>query len=174
MNVLQIHEFNGNYYAFILLERIGGVMIYDVTNPASPVFLQYLNSRGAVPGDPETGDLGPEGVILIRANESPNGIPMLVVTNEVSATLSIYTLDNPVLSTTDFGDGLSEVSFIMYPNPAQDRLQFNIQDDYRIFDTLGRQLLDAKNTLEINVSELSSGMYFVVNSKGQSQKLVKK
>jgi len=167
-----VEEFNGNYYAFILLERIGGVMIYDVTDPTAPLFLQYLNSRGAVVGADESGDLGPEGVILIRANESPNGIPLLVITNEVSATLSIYTLDNPVLSTTGFGEAFSEASFIMYPNPAQDRLQFDIQDNYRIFDMLGRKLLESKNTLNMNVSGLSSGTYVVVNSKGQSQKLI--
>jgi len=167
-----VEEFNGNYYAFILLERIGGVMIYDVTDPTAPVFLQYLNSRGAVEGADESGDLGPEGVILIRANESPNGIPLLVITNEVSATLSIYTLDNPVLSTTGFGNVLSEANFVMYPNPAEDRLEFNIKDDYRIFDMLGRKLLESKHTLNMNVSGLSTGTYVVVNSKGESQKLI--
>ena len=167
-----VEEFNGNYYAFVLLERIGGVMIYDVTDPTAPVFLQYLNSRGAVEGADESGDLGPEGVILIRANESPNGIPLLVITNEVSATLSIYTLDNPVLSTDGFGGNLNDSTFIMYPNPASDILKFNQQDNYKVFDMFGRLLIESENTLEMNVSGLNTGMYVVVNSIGQSQKLV--
>jgi hypothetical protein len=35
----------GRDYAFIGLERIGGVMIYDISNPYAPQFVQYLNNR---------------------------------------------------------------------------------------------------------------------------------
>jgi hypothetical protein len=31
--------------AVAALERIGGVMVYDVTNPAAPVFQQYRHTR---------------------------------------------------------------------------------------------------------------------------------
>jgi hypothetical protein len=167
-----VEEFNGNYYAFILLERIGGVMIYDVTNPNAPVFLQYLNSRGAVEGDNESGDLGPEGVILIRANESPNGLPLLVITNEVSATLSIYTLNNPVLSARDFNSNTAQITFEMYPNPTRSTVRFSLEDDYSIFDVMGRKIIEAKSTTSIDVSDLNAGMYFVTNSHGHTRKLI--
>lgn len=36
---------NGQTFAFIGLERIGGIMVYDVTNPQNPEFVQYLNNR---------------------------------------------------------------------------------------------------------------------------------
>ena len=32
-------------YAFIGLERMGGIMVYDVTNPIAPVFVDYVNNR---------------------------------------------------------------------------------------------------------------------------------
>jgi Choice-of-anchor I domain len=32
-------------YAFISLERIGGIMVYDITNPFEARFIQYINSR---------------------------------------------------------------------------------------------------------------------------------
>ena len=35
----------GRPFAFIGLERIGGVMVYDVTNPQAPSFIQYVNFR---------------------------------------------------------------------------------------------------------------------------------
>jgi hypothetical protein len=82
----------GRTYAFVGLERIGGVMVYDVTNPRFPFFVDYLNNRDFA-GDPETGtagDLGPEGLVFIPASDSPNNRPLLVVTNEVSGSTTIY------------------------------------------------------------------------------------
>ena len=72
-------------YAFIGLERVGGVMVYDVTQPRAPSFVTYLNTRSGA-----TGDLGPEGLIFIPASKSPNGKPLVVVGNEVSGTTAIF------------------------------------------------------------------------------------
>jgi hypothetical protein len=86
-----IGEINGHTYAFIGMERIGGVVVYDVTDPAAPVFLDYLNTRDF--GSPEGGDLGPEGLEFISARESPNGRPLLLVSSEISGTVSTYALE---------------------------------------------------------------------------------
>ncbi|MES2318527.1 MAG: choice-of-anchor I family protein [Pseudomonadota bacterium] len=80
--------FGAKTYAFIGLERVGGVMVYDVSVPAAPVFTTYLNTRSTV-----TGDRGPEGLALIMADKSPNGKPLLIVGNEVSGTTAIYQLN---------------------------------------------------------------------------------
>jgi DNA-binding beta-propeller fold protein YncE len=72
-------------YAFIGLERVGGVMVYDVTQPRAPSFVTYLNTRSGA-----TGDLGPEGLIFIPASKSPNGKPLVVVGNEISGTTAIF------------------------------------------------------------------------------------
>jgi hypothetical protein len=73
----------GRTFAFIGLERVGGVMVYDVTNPKAPVFVTYEPSA--------PGDVGPEGVLFIPAYESPlPGTPLLVLTNEVSGTTAVY------------------------------------------------------------------------------------
>ncbi len=72
-------------FAFIGLERIGGVMVYDVTTPASPFFVTYLNTR-----DGSAGDLGPEGITFVPANRSPNKEPLLIVGNEVSGTTTVF------------------------------------------------------------------------------------
>jgi hypothetical protein len=66
-----------------------------VTNPVSPVFVEYVNNRDftVVPHDAEAaGDLGPEGVIFIGAKDSPTREPMLVVANEVSGTVTLYSI----------------------------------------------------------------------------------
>ena len=82
---------NGRTYAFIGLERIGGVMVYEVTNPNQPAFVQYLNTRdfsAAV-----AGDSGPEGLTFISASDSPNNQPLLVVANEISNTVAVYSVN---------------------------------------------------------------------------------
>jgi hypothetical protein len=94
-----IGRVNGRTYAFIGLERIGGVMVYDISDPRAPFFVQYLNNRdfSAAPGTSAAGDLGAEGLIFIEAGDSPTRRPMLAVANEVSGTTTLFdiTTTNP-------------------------------------------------------------------------------
>ena len=77
---------DGTPYAFIGLERIGGVATYDVSDPANPRFVGYDNNRdfSADPTTPEAGDLAPEGLAFVSPDDSPNGEPLLLIANEVS------------------------------------------------------------------------------------------
>jgi DNA-binding beta-propeller fold protein YncE len=79
-----VGKFGSKHYAFIGLERVGGVVVYDVTNPQRPIFETYLNTRTGA-----TGDRGPEGLALIKAEDSPTGKPLLVVANETSGTTAV-------------------------------------------------------------------------------------
>ncbi|WP_200932583.1 choice-of-anchor I family protein [Pseudorhodoferax sp. Leaf267] len=98
---LAIGRMGEKTYAFIGLERIGGAMVYDVSNPQAPVYVSYINSRDfsvAKPGDTaaslkQAGDLGPEGLAFVAAKDSPNGKPLLIVGHEVSGTTAIYQLN---------------------------------------------------------------------------------
>ena len=90
-------------FAFIGLERMGGVLVYDITNPAAPFRVDYLNTRDDWLKDPKTeaaagrlatiGDLGPEGLAFIPAGQSPNGKPLLLVGNEVSGTTAVLQIN---------------------------------------------------------------------------------
>ena len=95
---LTLGQFGERELAFIGLERQGGIMVYDITDPAAPEFLQYTSNRDfgvAVEDDDETanpaaGDLGPEGMAFVAAEDSPTGEPLLVVGNEISGSTTIY------------------------------------------------------------------------------------
>ncbi len=85
-------QIDGRTYAFIGLERIGGVMVYDVSDPHAPAFVQYINTRD-FSGDAEAGtagDLGPEGIEFVPASESPTGSPLLIVAHEISGSVAIF------------------------------------------------------------------------------------
>jgi 2',3'-cyclic-nucleotide 2'-phosphodiesterase / 3'-nucleotidase / 5'-nucleotidase len=79
-------------YAFIGLERQGGIFVYDVTDPLDVEFEAFANSR-IFSGDAEAGtagDLGPEGLLFIPASESPKGVDLLVAANEISGTIAVF------------------------------------------------------------------------------------
>ena len=82
----------GKSYAFVGLERMGGFVVFDISDPRAPRYVDYINSRdfSGEPKNGDVGDLGPEGFMVISAASSPNGHPLLVVANEVSGTTAIY------------------------------------------------------------------------------------
>jgi len=109
---LAIGEINSRTYAFIGLERMGGVMVYDITNPTKATFVDYINNRDfsqATQGsdklaNPAAGDLGPEGLTFIAAKNSPNKKPLLVVGNEVSGTTTVFQINVTKLNDTDHNE----------------------------------------------------------------------
>ena len=113
---------DGKTYAFVALERTGGVMVYDVTDPEAITFVNYVNTRDfgtTVEGSEEYedgeldkwvtgGDVAPEGLLFLDAASSPNGEPMLLAACEVSGTVAVYQLgseDLTVLPFTDVNNG---------------------------------------------------------------------
>jgi hypothetical protein len=60
-------------------------MVYDVSNPFDPSFVQYVNTS------PD--DISPEGLLFIKGADSPNGKPLLVVSHEISSTTTIFEIN---------------------------------------------------------------------------------
>lgn len=92
---LTIGMVGGKHYLFVGLERVGGVAVYNVSNPQAPLFVQYINSRDFTVDQQSSaaGDLGPEGLKFVPAAQSPIGSAMLIVGNEVSGTTTFYSVE---------------------------------------------------------------------------------
>ena len=94
---VELAVIDGRTYAFINLERVGGVMVYDITEPERSEFVQYVNDRDftLANADLDAGvtDLGPEITHFVSAEDSPSGNALLLVSNEVSGTLAVYQID---------------------------------------------------------------------------------
>ncbi len=93
---LAVGRIGSRHYAFVALERQGGIMVYDITNPTSGEFEAYVNlalDEHAAGGDhsaPGTKDVSPEGVKFVNASDSPISKPLVLVSNELSGTTTIY------------------------------------------------------------------------------------
>lgn len=103
-----VGEVNGNTYAFIGIERIGGVMIYDITNPENSTFVNYINSRDFA--EDIAGDVSPEGLSFVPASESLSGNAELLATHEVSGTVAIYEITEDIVEDDDTTIGDDEAA----------------------------------------------------------------
>lgn len=160
----------GHTFAFISLERIGGVMVYDVTDPADVKFVDYKNNRSVSAYE---GDHGPEGITFINSADSPDDKNYIIVANEISGTLTIFEVDAANLSTGEFT--AEPKSFNIFPNPAVDGIAyFNRMADIEVYDLSGKLLQSAKEALTINTSGMASGVYIVRTSEGIVRKLIVK
>ena len=144
---ITIGNLNGKTYAFIGLERVGGVMIYDISDPASPSFIEYRN----VPGDQ-----GPEGLAFINPDESPTGEAFILVTNEDSNTLTTLSF-NPPFSLTLLHNNDGESSIFPDVDPALGTGADSEFGGAATFVTL----VDQERAAAINSVMLSSGDNFL-------------
>ena len=101
---VSVLETNGKIYAIVGLERMGGIMVYDISDPDKAVYADYLNVRGfseTVTDLDCLGDLGPEGICTISAEDSPTGNAMILVANEISGTVTVAQIEKVVLDDND-------------------------------------------------------------------------
>lgn len=81
---LTIGMIGSKRFVFVGLERADAVAVYDITDISNVTFKQFLKT---------TGDDAPEGILFISATDSPNGSPLLVVSNEDSGNVTVYQSD---------------------------------------------------------------------------------
>jgi hypothetical protein len=155
-------------FAFISLERVGGVMVYNITDPNNVTFVDYKNSRST---SAWAGDNGPEGITYIKPENSSNGKAYVLVANEISGTITIFEVDTNTLNNSSFNSEIK--TFTIFPNPSENGIVFfNRIADYELFDVSGKKISSEKEAYTINTSQLSKGIYLVKTSEGIVKKLI--
>ena len=89
---VNVQTIGGKTYAFVALERQGGVMMFDITDLENVEIVSYANSRDYAAD--MAGDVAPESVAFVPAADALNGKNMLVVANENSGTIAIYSMES--------------------------------------------------------------------------------
>lgn len=186
---IEIARFRGKTYAFIGLERIGGIMIYDISNPYHPQFIEYSNNRNFdVPADTRAAeDLGPEDLVFIKKGKSPINSPLLISANEVSGTLTIFKVTSRRNSynqsnqrTEEEADEISLVKELdnaeglrVFPNPVKSgTLKLSHKMDASIFNIHGQEVMKVKEVDQIDVSGLEKGLYILKSIQSGSVKFI--
>jgi len=118
---ITVAKIKGRWYAFTLLERVGGIMVYDITDPENAQFVQYAISRNFAEnaevddffpndypfpagldkndfskcnsGNEGPGDSAPEVILFIPKGKSPINVPLLVVAHETTSSTAVYAIN---------------------------------------------------------------------------------
>ena len=92
-------------------------------------------------------------------------------------TPSYFCLDNFFANDTTFTKELAETNIELYPNPARDYMVVNSTDNiesYTIFNLSGEKVIQGiPNSSTINVTDLQSGLYFIVFESKEGRKTSK-
>jgi hypothetical protein len=87
---------------------------------------------------------------------------------------SLFKEVNPVTSSIINSENNS---YLIYPNPVNDKIEFPCLSNVKIYDGIGKLVLSINNAKEIDVSQLKQGIYIlnITNDKGdliQNSKIV--
>lgn len=145
-------------YAFVGLERAGGIMAYNITNPVRPVFTTYFNSRDF---SKEGKDSGPEGLRFIPAMDSPTGKALLLVAYEISGTVAVFELTSAPATTK---------ITLLHTNDTHARVEEGkLEIGFAKISTLVQQhKANNPNTLLLDAGDTFHGTTFATLLKGES------
>ena len=171
-----VGEVDGVPYAFVGLERLGGVIVYDVSTPAAPTYAGLIINRdfAGSPSGGTAGDLAPEGLVLIAEADSPTGRPLLVTSNETSGTVTFYNL-GPLPVAAGAQPAVPSEALVVrgaVPNPGRTpSVAFALASassvEVVVFDALGREVgrtdeafpSGADLRLDLPATGLPAGLY---------------
>lgn len=156
-----------SYYAFIGLERQGGIMIYNITDPTAPVFDSYVHSMNETTG--LMTDIAPEGILFLAADDNHSDFDVVISSHEVSGTTTIFKIEDNTIGTSDY----QNIQVNVFPNPMVNQLhvegEFEGNTSYTLTDVQGKVVKsEALQSNTIDVSNLEKGVYILsieINNK---------
>ncbi|GEM_PF-6368368 len=169
-NAVALGKVDGQDWLFVGLRQMGGFMAYQLDANGNFNFDFYeLRRNFSVPAsDPQAGDLGLSDLEFIPAEDSPNGLPWLLVSHAVSGSFSLYQLGP--------GIGLLEnhrLDGAVYPNPSQGQFYYGGSEPATIYDAQGRPVGKAEPGQFFDLSKETPGFYLLRDEAGYTVKLIR-
>jgi hypothetical protein len=178
---LSIHKMDNKTYLIVVEDLNGTSQGRSGSSGASicEAFFLDLAIQNPTLNDLRPFIAGPNGAELTGSVSTPDGKTMFINSQHPSAN-NIAPFNNDVtvaITGFSFTTPTKEVQvsedFSVYPNPAVDVINFNKMTDVALYNIAGQQIRVARNTTQINVSDLNAGVYFLQTMKGEVVKIVK-
>lgn len=162
-------------YAFIGLERQGGILVYNITNPFFPTLDQYIHTIDTVTG--QMIDIAPEGLVFIKNTESHTGNYLLIASNEESGTVAIYEITDNLVSIVE----VKKNNLTIYPNPTNGIITIENKNsaNFNLFNSVGKMVVNGtmNEKASVDLSKFDDGLYIlkIINENGSisSKKIIK-
>ena len=143
-------------YAFIGIERTGGVMVYNVTNPKEAKFVNYMNSRDFSTDLGE--DNSPEGLTIIPAKDSDTKKPILLAACAVSGNLVSYSIDGKDVAYNPYQDVIDKIENAK----AGETIDVNELKEGHILDA---SILEAAKGKDVNIHAVYKDIEIMFHGK---------
>ena len=175
---IAIGTYNGTTYAFICLERMNGIMMYDITDPFDAEFVQFISTakygmgNGGLTSDSlksgKAGDIAPEGIHFVSAEESNTGYPLLFVANEGSGSVAVFGLSKDIiLSANEDVVSINANQLYAYPTATTSFIKLSKKVSGQIINAAGIPILDFASTNQVTVAHLATGVYIIKTTDGE-------
>jgi DNA-binding beta-propeller fold protein YncE len=142
---LALANIGNKHFAYIGLEKQGGIFVYDITNPSNAYQVQYFNDIDYSKAPEKAGDLEPEGMVTFQQA----GKHLLAVANEMSSSVSLYQLANSghlnKLSSITLGSFDKGAAEIIAYSPEEQALYVTNGEKKRI------DILDVNRSMELSI-----------------------
>ncbi|MCB9333738.1 MAG: esterase-like activity of phytase family protein [Lewinellaceae bacterium] len=169
---IAIGTIDGYTYAFVGFERQSAIVVYDITDPFNPEFLTFYNNRAVDAAGNVTGDVAPEIIEFIPADQSPNNQNLLVVGYEVSGSVGVIQVGGELVSLSE-ELAKNAAKFKAMPNPTTQYVFFDQPIDAQVFDQHGRLVSNLEGATRLQVTSWEPGMYNIVTREHGTRRFVK-
>jgi uncharacterized protein len=89
-----------------------------------------------------------------------------------SLTIAMTGFRKALVTSTNDDKVNANLAFQVYPNPASRELKLNKTTDVAIYNATGNRVMVSRNSNIVNISNLESGIYYVVDANNNTVKLV--
>jgi hypothetical protein len=142
--------------------------LLDLSIP-NPTFNNLIRITACSPGAEITGGVAIDENTMLFNSQHPSTSNTFPYNNSLTYAISGFKVNKTSIINT-----LKEESnvFTVYPNPASRELNFNQTTDIAIYNAQGQRVIVARGVNLINIEELASGVYFIRNAEGMTQKFI--
>lgn len=166
---IKLSTINGRTYAYIGLERISGIMMFDVTSPQQSSFINYINSRDFQNEDFSSNigtDISVEGLEVVAQENSPTGRNLLIAANEVSGDVAVYQVadKNAPIITKGFKQTITKGSLAVFTSNADIRNFQKLIIDNKIVSKDNYTLTEGSTIVTLNAeftASLTEGIHTI-------------